>query len=195
MLEIKDRNHTGRQGAYFADNAARASFLKHTALLGLRWGKSGRGGTEKNIKRHRNQLKKWVDTYNRSRKRKSAVKDRMTERSILAWAALNIHEIVPTQPAYFGRPVRAICLIYIVSRHVTCALIRTRAAAPRILGTPECTGRDHVGMCASSPHGCARFSRCLCDVCVRFVLSVAHHVMLFANPPPRGSCDPAVQGA
>jgi hypothetical protein len=39
MLEIKDRNHTGRQGAYFADNAARASFLKHTALLGLRWGK------------------------------------------------------------------------------------------------------------------------------------------------------------
>ena len=39
MLEIKDRNHKGKQGAYTADDHARHSFLKRTALPGLRWGK------------------------------------------------------------------------------------------------------------------------------------------------------------
>ena len=39
MLEIKDRNHKGRQGAYSADDHARNSFLKRTALPGLCWGK------------------------------------------------------------------------------------------------------------------------------------------------------------
>jgi hypothetical protein len=34
MLDIKDRNHGGRQGAYSADDAARVSSLKRTALLG-----------------------------------------------------------------------------------------------------------------------------------------------------------------
>jgi hypothetical protein len=39
LLEIKHRNHKGTQGAYSADDAARVSFLKRTALPGLRWGK------------------------------------------------------------------------------------------------------------------------------------------------------------
>ena len=39
MLEIKDRNHKGKQGAYTADDHVRHSFLKRTALPGLRWGK------------------------------------------------------------------------------------------------------------------------------------------------------------
>jgi len=39
MVEIKDRNHKGKQGAYTADDHARHSFLKRTALPGLRWGK------------------------------------------------------------------------------------------------------------------------------------------------------------
>jgi len=39
MVEIKVRNHKGRQGAYSADDHARNSFLKRTALPGLRWGK------------------------------------------------------------------------------------------------------------------------------------------------------------
>lgn len=39
-----------------------------------------------------------------------------------------------------------------------CALIRT-AAASRILATPPCSERDHVGMCTSYPPGCARFLR------------------------------------
>jgi hypothetical protein len=39
MVEIKDRNHKGKQGAYAADDHARHSFLKRTALPGLRWGK------------------------------------------------------------------------------------------------------------------------------------------------------------
>jgi transposase len=39
MLKIKDRNHKGKQGAYSADDAARFSFLKRTALAGLRWRK------------------------------------------------------------------------------------------------------------------------------------------------------------
>ena len=39
MLEIKDRNHNLTQFTYSADDAARVSFLKRTALPGLRWGK------------------------------------------------------------------------------------------------------------------------------------------------------------
>ena len=39
MVEIKVRNHKGKQGAYTADDHVRHSFLKRTALPGLRWGK------------------------------------------------------------------------------------------------------------------------------------------------------------
>jgi hypothetical protein len=56
---------------------------------------------------HKDRLQQWVDTHNNSRKRKSNAKDRKTQWRILEWAALNIHEIVPTQPAVFGRPVSA----------------------------------------------------------------------------------------
>ena len=77
----------------------------------------------------------------------------------------------------FLRCLRTICLVYIASCRVKRALIRTRAATPRILATPQCMERDYVGICARYPFGCARFSRGLCDVCLRFVLLVPHRVM------------------
>ena len=117
MLEIKDRNHKGRQGAYSADDHARNSFLKRTALPGLRWGKVPGEHDQRMLflgqlktlsdESDKARLQAWVDAHSRARKRKSLLTDRLVQRSILEWASNNTNEIVPTQPAIFGRPVTA----------------------------------------------------------------------------------------
>ena len=66
----------------------------------------------------KDRLQQWVDTHNSSRKRKSNVKNRKTQRSTLEWAAFNIHEIVPMQPAVFGRPVSAKFLCGLQRMHI-----------------------------------------------------------------------------
>ena len=99
MVEIKDRNHKGKQGAYTADDHARHSFLKRTALPGLRWGKvPGEHDQRMLFLGHlktlsdasdKAQLQAWVDAHNRTRKRKSLLADRQVQRSILEWASIN----------------------------------------------------------------------------------------------------------
>ena len=91
--------------------------MKRTALPGLRWGKVPGEHDQRMLflgqlktlsdQSDKARLQAWVDAHSRARKPKSLLTDRLVQRSILEWASNNTNEIVPTQPAIFGRPVTA----------------------------------------------------------------------------------------
>jgi hypothetical protein len=71
-----------------------------------------------------------------------------------------------------------------------CAFFRAHFAASLSPGTPQCTELYLQDICASYPPGSARFLRCLCDVCVRFVLFIIT-VSCNKRANPHSCCGPA----